>query len=95
MAETHRLGAVGPLALVHKTRGWVEVEGVRFPPGSSFLSNLQFIMRDPTNFHQPETFNPERFIGEDGRWVGMLSELSEFYHCFLTKEISLLQLEQH
>ena len=69
VAETHRLAAIGPLALTHRTRRWVEVEGFTFPPNSAFMSNLQFIMRDPNNFQHPETFNPERFIGEDGRWV--------------------------
>ena len=67
VAETHRLAAIGPLALTHRTRRWVEVEGFTFPPNSAFMSNLQFIMRDPNNFQHPETFNPERFIGEDGR----------------------------
>ena len=73
VAETHRLAAIGPLALAHNTRGWVEVEGFTFPPGSTFMSNLQYIMRDPTNFQYPETFNPTRFIGEDGRcgWLAI------------------------
>ena len=72
VAETHRLAAIGPLAVAHQTRGWVEVEDYSFPPGSNFMSNLQFIMRDPNNFENPETFNPARFIGEDGRLTGML-----------------------
>ena len=72
MAETHRLAAIGPLAVGHQTRGWVEVEGYSFPPGSDFMSNLQFIMKDPNNFENPETFDPQRFIGEDGRLAGML-----------------------
>ena len=72
MAETHRLAATAPLALPHQTRGWLEAEGFTFRPGSDFMSNLQFIMRDPNNFENPETFNPERFIGEDGRLAGML-----------------------
>ena len=79
VAETHRLAAIAPLALGHQTRGWVEVEGFTFPPGSDFMSNLQFIMRDPSNFDNPETFNPERFIGEDGRLALVLMS-DRFYH---------------
>ena len=67
VAETHRLAAIAPLALAHQTRGRVEVEGFTFPPNSAFMSNLQFIMRDPNTFKNPGTFSPERFIGEDGR----------------------------
>ena len=67
VAEVHRLAAVGPLALAHQTKSSVLVDGFSFPPNSTFMSNLQFIMRDPNNFDNPETFNPERFIGEDGR----------------------------
>ena len=69
VAETHRLAAIAPVALTHQTLGRVEVEGFTFPSNSGFMSNLQFIMRDPNNFQHPDTFNPERFIGEDGRWV--------------------------
>ena len=32
------------------------------------MSNLHFIMRDPTHFQDPEVFNPDRFIGDDGRY---------------------------
>ena len=67
VAETHRLAAIAPLALAHQTRGRVEVEGFTFPPNSAFMSNLQFIMRDPNTFKNPGTFSPERVIGEDGR----------------------------
>ena len=67
VAETHRLAAIAPLALAHQTRGRVEVEGFTFPPNSAFMSNLQFIMRDPNTFKNSGTFSPERFIEEDGR----------------------------
>merc|ERR1712168_1220559 len=32
------------------------------------MCNLQHIMMDPNNFYDPEAFNPERFIGEDGKY---------------------------
>ena len=68
VSEVQRLGAITPLAIGHRNRASVEVEGFFFPPNSTFMSNLHFIMRDPTQFQDPEVFNPERFIGEDGRY---------------------------
>lgn len=67
MAEVHRLAAVGPLALPHQSKSSVQVDGFTFPPNSTFMCNLQHIMKDPNNFYNPEAFNPERFIGQDGK----------------------------
>ena len=66
VSEVQRLGAITPLAIGHRNRTSVEVDGFFFPPNSTFMSNLHFIMRDPTHFQDPEVFNPDRFI-EDGR----------------------------
>ena len=80
MSEVHRLAAVGPLALAHQTKCAVQVEDFTFPPNSTFVSNLHFIMRDPSNFTNPEVFNPGRFIGEDGRWgIRFISRCSKYY----------------
>ena len=67
VSEVHRLAAVLPLALGHKTKTSVLVRGYSVPPGSTFVSNLHFIMRDSRHFHSPDQFIPDRFIGEDGR----------------------------
>jgi len=40
-----------------------------FPPGSNFMANISFIMNDPKHFVDPDQFNPERFINEDGRYL--------------------------
>ena len=67
VSETHRLAAVLPLAVGHKTLTSVQVGDYSFPAGSWFNFNLHFIMRDGRHFQNPEQFSPERFIGEDGR----------------------------
>ena len=58
---------MAPLAIGHTTLAPTEVEGFKFPAGSKFLVNLSFIMKDPRNFPEPELFNPERFLGADGK----------------------------
>jgi len=40
-----------------------------FPPGSTFMANISFIMNDPKHFVEPDKFNPERFINEEGRYI--------------------------
>ena len=67
MSEIQRLTAVTPLGLSHQNKTSVKVQGFSIPPNSTFMSNLHFIMRDPRHFKDPELFNPDRFIGEDGR----------------------------
>ena len=38
-----------------------------FPKGSNFMANISFIMNDPKHFVDPEKFNPDRFINENGK----------------------------
>ena len=52
----------------HKNKTSVKVEDYLLPANSLLLYNLHFIMRDPRHFKDPEAFNPDRFIGEDGRY---------------------------
>ncbi len=32
------------------------------------ITNLYDVMRNPKDFHDPERFNPERFIDENGKY---------------------------
>ena len=67
VSEVQRLASIAPLAVAHQNKDSVRVEGFTFPPNSTFMSNLHFIMRNPKHFDSPEDFKPERFISEDGR----------------------------
>ena len=64
-----RLSPAGSLSLPHKTLAHTAVGDYTFPPGSIFMTNLAFIMRDPEHFHNPSSFTPDRLIGPDG-WYG-------------------------
>ena len=62
-----RLAQVAPLSIAHRTLATTEVEGFTFSAGSAFFANLSFIMKDPNNFPRPDLFDPERFLGDDGK----------------------------
>ena len=39
----------------------------KFPSqGAEVVANLHFIMKDPAHFKEPATFNPYRFLDDDG-----------------------------
>ncbi len=48
----------------HCTLDDVQLDGFTIPKGSTVLANLYHVMRDPSLFQDPETFNPDRFIDE-------------------------------
>eukprot|EP00092_Neocalanus_flemingeri_P003772 GFUD01004058.1.p1 GENE.GFUD01004058.1~~GFUD01004058.1.p1 ORF type:complete len:486 (-),score=123.42 GFUD01004058.1:441-1898(-) len=68
ISEVQRMAQVAPVSIAHRTLAPTEVKDFKFPAGSVFFANLSFIMKDPENFPQPEVFNPERFIGTDGKY---------------------------
>ena len=55
------------MSLGHTTHTVTEAGGFTFPAGSQFLANLSFIGNDPVYFKQPAKFDPDRFIGPDGK----------------------------
>ena len=67
ISEVQRIAQVAPLTIIHRTLATTKIDGFTFPTGSLFLANLSFIMKDPNNFPKPELFDPERFIGTDGK----------------------------
>ena len=70
--EVIRWNCVGPFGLPHvsteadtiivkTTRG---EEEYTIPKGSMLLPNIWYFMRDPTRYRDPDTFEPQRFLGE-------------------------------
>lgn len=63
MKETFRLHPVGPLLLPREAMQDCILDGYYIPKGTRTIVNAGAIMRDPKVWPDPETFNPERFAG--------------------------------
>ncbi|KAG6918232.1 hypothetical protein DXG01_015825 [Tephrocybe rancida] len=64
--EVLRYNTVTPLGLPHGVAKDDIYEGMLIPEGSMVCANLWLIFRDPEVFVDPETFNPDRFLGDEG-----------------------------
>lgn len=63
--ETLRLHPPVPLLLPRRAGATLEVGGYTVQEGSQILVNVWAIGRDPVTWKDPNTFNPERFIGSN------------------------------
>jgi len=62
--ETFRLHTVGALALPRQSiRASNDVLGYKLPAHTHLILNLYAIHRDPNVYKNPNTFNPDRFLG--------------------------------
>ena len=65
--ETLRFANVAPLAVPHATmEDHVTFEGYFIPKNTSVIFNLDSAFFDPDAFEDSETFNPERFLDDNG-----------------------------
>ena len=46
---------------------FLEFRGYTIPKGTVILPNLWSVHRDPTLWENPDTFNPTRFLDDDGK----------------------------
>ncbi|KAL0568030.1 cytochrome p450 [Marasmius crinis-equi] len=64
--ETLRWSPVVPLGLWKATSEEDIVDGYYVPKGATVINNIWAISRDEAIYPDPESFNPERFLKEDG-----------------------------
>lgn len=62
--EVLRWHPVAPMGLPHVTSADDVYEGMFIPKGAMLIPNIWLMMRDPDTFKDPDTFNPDRFMGE-------------------------------
>ncbi|KAI0066875.1 cytochrome P450 [Artomyces pyxidatus] len=67
--ELLRWRMVAPASLPHATSEDDVYNGYFIPKGSIVIANAWAILHDPALYPDPEVFNPERFLTEDGQVV--------------------------
>ncbi|KAI8435148.1 hypothetical protein MSG28_003523 [Choristoneura fumiferana] len=65
--ETLRMSSIVPLATTHSPTKDVQLNGYKIPAGSQVVPLINCIHMDPNLWDQPEKFNPDRFIDQDGK----------------------------
>ena len=67
--ETHRIASLGYFSIPHTVNRDLKYKNYVLPKGSLIMQALFSIMHDPENFPDPEKFDPDRFIDQDGQFV--------------------------
>ncbi|KAJ8472750.1 hypothetical protein ONZ51_g8304 [Trametes cubensis] len=60
--EVLRWHVVAPIGVPHRSVADDELNGFHIPGGSIVIPNQWAMSRDPTQYPDPETFNPDRFL---------------------------------
>lgn len=69
ITEIQRVARVAPTSLLHATTAATNVGSFKFPERSLFVANLSFITHDHKVIPDPHVFDPNRWIGSDGRFI--------------------------
>lgn len=76
--EAFRLHPAAPLLLPRKAQEDVEIAGFTIPKGAQIMVNVWAMGRDPRSWENPESFEPERFLGSEIDVRGRSFELIPF-----------------
>lgn len=76
--EAFRLHPAAPLLLPRKAQQDVEIAGFTIPKGAQIMVNVWAMGRDPRSWENPESFEPERFLGSEIDVRGRSFELIPF-----------------
>ncbi|CAL1592861.1 unnamed protein product [Knipowitschia caucasica] len=66
--EAQRMGNIIPLNVVHMTTKDTTLENYTIPKGVMVIGNLDSVLNDKTMWESPETFNPQHFLDENGKF---------------------------
>jgi cytochrome P450 family 2 subfamily J len=69
--EILRSSCIAPLGIPHYCEHDISLNGgkILIPAGTMMMPNLFNIVNDPEQFPEPEKFNPDRFLDENGKYV--------------------------
>jgi len=67
--EIQRFADIAPTGLLHKTVCETQVQGYTLPANTLVLANFSACHRSPQHWTQPDTFNPDNFLTEEGGLV--------------------------
>ncbi len=76
--EIQRMSATAPSSLPHQSTKEIHINGYTIPKGSKVICNLRRFMRDPAVFEEPDRFNPDRFLSEDGKSIRKFEHMTPF-----------------
>jgi len=65
--ETMRMSSIAPMAVPHKTTCNTSIGGYAIKKNTQVIFNLYALHRNPVEWSQPFTFNPSRFLDNNGK----------------------------
>lgn len=70
LTETLRMGCIAPLSVPHGLTKELKYGQFLIPDHAVLIPNIYSVLFDPSIFERPESFNPERFLDDNGKLNG-------------------------